>query len=138
MNDEEQLRYTELQFYFLIKKLYKLIPDITELLFFLDCIKIYNKYNAIIIKSLVIKVLEDTALTPNPIEAVIILHKANVPIRKICKLLRIHNDRFYNLTEMYKEDPYPIHFKTDPISIQEMKKVLDAFKKLNDIGAVLL
>lgn len=138
MTTEETLRFTELQFYFLIKKLYQLIPDITELLFFLDCIKIYSKYNAIIIRSLVMKVLEETNIAPNPIEAAVVMHKANIPIRKVCKLLHIHNDRFYNLTRMYEQDPYPISYKTDPVSIMEMQKVLDAFKKLNDIGDVLL
>lgn len=122
----------------MIHRFYKLMPDRAVLLFFMDNLNIFSKHNTLIIKDVIMKTLSTSYITPNPIESTVVLTQSGMSVRRVCRLLDMNKVKYYRIMNMYKEDPYPITFKTTPKVIEEMQKLLDAVEKLYKIGEDLI
>ena len=97
MTELETLRFIEVKFYYLIHCLFKLNPNVDDMLSLIDLLSVYNPYNKLTLQNITLKVLDQSQYEPNKTETIVLYYKGGYPVRDICKLLKISNNYFYKI-----------------------------------------
>lgn len=137
MTELETLRFIEVKFYYLIHCLFKLNPNVDDLLSLIDLLSMYNPYNKLTLQNITLKVLDQAQYEPNKTETIVLYYKGGYPVRDICKLLKISNNYFYKILYGYNADPFNIVIKETEPRINEMEKFITAYKNLCTSGGIV-
>lgn len=137
MTELEKLRFIEVKFYYLIHCLFKLNPNVDDMLSLIDLLSMYNPYNKLTLQNITLKVLDQAQYEPNKTETIVLYYKGGYPVRDICKLLKISNNYFYKILYGYNADPFNIVIKETEPRINEMEKFITAYKNLCTSGGIV-
>lgn len=137
MNELETLRFIEIRFYYLIHELFRLTPNVDDIINVIDLLYLYCPYNKLTLQNIALKVLDQSMYEPNRTETIVLYYKAGYPVRDICKLLKISNNYFYKILYNYNADPYNIVIKETEPRIKELEKFIQAYKTFNTFGGIV-
>lgn len=137
MTDAATQRLTEVKFYYLIHGLFKMTPNVDDVLALSDILSLYNGFNKLSLQGLILKNLDELVYKPTLMEAVVLYWQGGYPIRTVCKLLKISNNKFYEILYTYKEDPFTVTTRNTPEKITDMAQFIIAYEKLISLGGVV-
>lgn len=70
--------------------------------------------------------------TPRQQELVMLLYKHGLPVRTICRIARINNNKFYEIVRAYERTSFEYTPTLPEDTVKEIKKFLNKLQQLGD------
>lgn len=137
MMTPKELRWIELQFYFILYDIWHLKKDFRDILAFVKCIKIFEPtLDQSKICSLAQDALINGRLRMNSDEYLILSWINRVPLRAIQKYKKIHKLTVCNNIKKYMENPDDFYFypRNPTEDVLHMQDFLNAVEKTRGVG----
>lgn len=127
-----ELRWLEIQFYFVCKDLLQINNNLMDVLDYIDTIAFFDKeYNTQVLKLTAQEILSVPRYKPTTEEFCLICRHFNVPVKRIKEKLHIHNRTLYNLFETNTHDErifYPKLRKEQHTAINTFINIINKIK----------
>jgi hypothetical protein len=134
MDKLESQRLYEVTFYLLVMRMLKTFEPFNLVIDFILSIGTFFKCNSTILHRVVLRILDNNMMyKPHVGEAIILFHKARIPIRDICELLDISNFTVYKYIKAHASNPIAITTRHDHVEYDELYKFMIGFNKLKGI-----
>ena len=129
MDNTEQIRLNEIIFCNLFKKLLKEYSNPIRVYDLIEAMAKLVDANVLVLNSVLNIILSnDEQYLPTKREYMILLKKANIPVRKACKLANMSQSTYYSMSEA----EYYIQPKFSQAQYEEMLKILAAFDNIHE------
>ena len=134
MDQEIEDRWTEIEFYFIVRDLFKLNNSVMDLHDIIDALSTYGKYNANRMKELAGMFLQDPYYKPGKKELVAICKLKRVPNWTIINNFKLSYRDLVKLNKEEKNNPRMYFNRVSPQLLKEIKAFVDCFNKLRKVG----
>lgn len=137
MMTPKELRWIEMQFYFIMWDIWRLHNNFRDILNFVKCVKIFNdNFDESLICSITQEALMTRKLQINKDEYVILTWINRVPLKAVQKYGKIHKRTLGMAVERYTKNPDIYYFapRNSTENVMQMKNFLEAVKIMKEVG----
>lgn len=129
-----QQRVIEIQFYYIIERLYKHINDIDALQELIDVIALFGAFNITTIQHWAEELLCDIYYRPAQVESIVALyHHSKWSVRTICKMLHIAPNTIYEVIDKNEKDPIELVPRMKKVDAYNMQQFIIACEKVKEV-----
>lgn len=137
MSEEELNRVIEVEFFYTIRTLLKMYPNIDDVFSFIEGLSRVEGLNALAIRARMQMFMSQTEMFPSTMETILLLFKAGYKANIIAEWAGRSTRTVHNWANKYK-NAWPLYTaRTDDETIKIIKQFLQALQNISQIGRML-
>ena len=134
MEDTEQARWVEVQFYVIVQDLFNLHHSIQDVMDTIDNLTYLENYNPTLLKSFANETLVTMRIKPSKEEMCILAYRAGIPPKNIKEKFKMYNKTLYRILDRNDLGPYYIYPKSSKKKQDQAELFIKAFNTLKGVG----